>query len=933
MRPRVKPWDLEEGFRSLAYHSSLYCRAQAMRKDGKTPANHGMVDDLPVRLAAEQLHTLAGMSQKVQEAIQHSRKVFEHQQLLSERGLLRKVLKGWLTHKQLHVGKRLTLARAVARIRRSTLSRCFHLWRDRFGEVDDYARKRKQCELVVRHGLLRRCFAVWQHICEERDWKTQLATRDNEIRRLDREASSYRKLEMRPVYVMSRRRLRRCLEEWQVQARLHAARKQRAAQAAQMQRRHLLENSFVSWLEGSQGQHHRCRRQQGLHKKLQKAKLLRIVGAWTNLVGSRARKQKGLHAAAALYQHHQQGKAWSRWLQLHARALQRQAAERGTWQRPRLACSFYGWLEEAKHRRRVRALQRQNVAKRSTRQAHCDLAVAHAQLAQQRAENERLRRDNERFVRLIDSGEWGRGRVSELMQAGKHVGPQLEYFAAARSSAGMGSLGQLGPFAHLPACSQLSGPTDAKVHGCQGEVLKGERDALLKLVQALRREYEAVQLAKTGQQAELQSIKERMLAGGSARNRMLVKGGSSFNALVRALKQDVVTGAAPKAIRNEQLMYDVDRLSMDHVAVFPDGELNVQAARSRDASPVFRQPRSAAVQRVRVPSELAAMGACNLGGRAASMVGGRSHAVARGSPAETQTAQVRSGLAVEAAGVPAQQTVLVVPRERDASLDVACQLLDLQTAVLVPAASQASQLTSSGPQAAVSSPPALVVGHLMKPSRERDLASRGLLPLVPQHGISFVPIDTALLLEQQGPFDALLHKATDDLVSRGPGQLPAFSASVLALEAYCRAHPQTRIIEPLAMLEQLTSLPPPDELLGRLSAAGISLPAIFKSAVACGVAEAHKMAIALRPEGLSEVDVPMPACVQPFVDHGAVIHKIYAAGGQAELGLLLFGFDLIIDAEGRLFIIDVNYFPSFKGINAAPAALAAAIRGRCCTAS
>ena len=42
------------------------------------------------------------------------------------------------------MGKRLTLARAVARIRRSTLSRCFHLWRDRFGEVDDYTRKRKQ---------------------------------------------------------------------------------------------------------------------------------------------------------------------------------------------------------------------------------------------------------------------------------------------------------------------------------------------------------------------------------------------------------------------------------------------------------------------------------------------------------------------------------------------------------------------------------------------------------------------------------------------------------------------------------------------------------------------------------------------------------------------------------------------------------------------
>ncbi len=36
-----------------------------------------------------------------------------------------------------------------------------------------------------------------------------------------------------------------------------------------------------------------------------------------------------------------------------------------------------------------------------------------------KAENDRLRRDNERFVRLIDSGEWGRGRVAELTQAGE----------------------------------------------------------------------------------------------------------------------------------------------------------------------------------------------------------------------------------------------------------------------------------------------------------------------------------------------------------------------------------------------------------------------------------------------------------------------------------------------------------------------------------
>ena len=84
---------------SLAYHSALYSRAQAMRKNGQSPANMGMADDLPMRLAAEQLHALAGMSQKVQEAIVHSQKAFEHQHLLAGRALLRKTLRGWQVYR------------------------------------------------------------------------------------------------------------------------------------------------------------------------------------------------------------------------------------------------------------------------------------------------------------------------------------------------------------------------------------------------------------------------------------------------------------------------------------------------------------------------------------------------------------------------------------------------------------------------------------------------------------------------------------------------------------------------------------------------------------------------------------------------------------------------------------------------------------------
>lgn len=42
-----------------------------------------------------------------------------------------------------------------------------------------------------------------------------------------------------------------------------------------------------------------------------------------------------------------------------------------------------------------------------------------------------------------------------------------------------------------------------------GELMQSERDALLKLIQSLRHEYEAVQAAKLGQESEIQGLKVR----------------------------------------------------------------------------------------------------------------------------------------------------------------------------------------------------------------------------------------------------------------------------------------------------------------------------------------------------------------------------------------------------------------------------------------
>jgi hypothetical protein len=118
----------------------------------------------------------------------------------------------------------------------------------------------------------------------------------------------------------------------------------------------------------------------------------------------------------------------------------------------------------------------------------------------------------------------------------------------------------------------------------------------------MRREYEAVQQAKLTQEDEVKALKDRMMLGGAARNKMLVKGASSFNALKRALKQDLIEGGAAAggggiggggATRNPNMLYEIDRLSLDHVTVFPDGELNVEAVASMPATAAFSRPLSA----------------------------------------------------------------------------------------------------------------------------------------------------------------------------------------------------------------------------------------------------------------------------------------------------------------------------------------------------
>ncbi|PNH01101.1 hypothetical protein TSOC_013030, partial [Tetrabaena socialis] len=308
------------------------------------------------------------------------------------------------------------------------------------------------------------------------------------------------------------------------------------------------------------------RRRNLIKKVALKIKNIHMVAAWNKWFEAvlLRREVKAKTSRAIRFMLNQAlAKGWNSWRAYveHRRYIKKVV---NRWKNPHKARALRAWVDRTQWKKRMKVIL-QRVAVRLTKrtlimaweawwQAIQDRKIGDQLTTKEqlvvtvkelREENERLRRDNERFVRLIDSGEWGRGRVAELVSA--------------------------------------------------GEILKGERDALLKLIQGLRREYEAVQHAKVAQEDEMLALKDRMLLGGAARNRMLVKGGSSFNALVRAMKQDLVEGGtgAQAAARDPNLLYQVDKLSLDQVTVYPDGELNVQAVAAVPGAAAFARPISA----------------------------------------------------------------------------------------------------------------------------------------------------------------------------------------------------------------------------------------------------------------------------------------------------------------------------------------------------
>ncbi|KAJ7526435.1 hypothetical protein O6H91_16G006400 [Diphasiastrum complanatum] len=183
-----------------------------------------------------------------------------------------------------------------------------------------------------------------------------------------------------------------------------------------------------------------------------------------------------------------------------------------------------------------------------------------------------------------------------------------------------------------------------------------------------------------------------------------------------------------------------------------------------------------------------------------------------------------------------------------------------------------------------------LVGYAVQAKKLPGIFLPAFLELADSRGVHFVPIDTNKALQDQGPFDAILHKIYDkEWYER--------------LSRYQQTHPSVLVIDPptsierlhnrLSMLEAvkdlhlsqgeetitapLQSVVNKDEDIKNVEIVkDLKFPVLAKPLVANGSVKSHAMSLVFSAEGLQKVEAPV--VLQEFVNHGGVLFKVYVAG-------------------------------------------------------
>ncbi|CAH9101302.1 unnamed protein product [Cuscuta epithymum] len=183
------------------------------------------------------------------------------------------------------------------------------------------------------------------------------------------------------------------------------------------------------------------------------------------------------------------------------------------------------------------------------------------------------------------------------------------------------------------------------------------------------------------------------------------------------------------------------------------------------------------------------------------------------------------------------------------------------------------------------------VGYALAPKKQASFIQASLVNLARENGIDLIQIDTDKPLVDQGPFDCVLHKLYGDDWKR---QLQDFSSRnpkaliIDSPEAIQRLHNRISMLQFVTKLQidcQVASLGIPKQTVlydaqmvssFKMENEGLNFPVIAKPLVADGSAKSHKMLLVFNKDGLCKLKPPI--VLQEFVNHGAVIFKVYVVG-------------------------------------------------------
>uniref|UniRef100_A0A667Y599 Inositol-tetrakisphosphate 1-kinase n=1 Tax=Myripristis murdjan TaxID=586833 RepID=A0A667Y599_9TELE len=160
-------------------------------------------------------------------------------------------------------------------------------------------------------------------------------------------------------------------------------------------------------------------------------------------------------------------------------------------------------------------------------------------------------------------------------------------------------------------------------------------------------------------------------------------------------------------------------------------------------------------------------------------------------------------------------------------------------------------------------------------------------------------------LVAQGPFDVIVHKLSDVIVE---ADRDSQSQQLLTnFQSYVSAHPSTVLLDPLPAMTQLLDRFASYRIMNKLHNSlrdwricsppyleihhasdiltiqqamvtqGLSFPLICKTRVAHG-SQSHEMSLIFSAGSLA--DVRPPCVLQSFVNHGAVLHKVFVVGDR-----------------------------------------------------